>query len=153
MNQTFKKYIAKEDVKQEPSISYTLKQNSKAKYFKYTLMSLICSILLAMYLSKTLQDKLIKTVAYFKNQSLGINGIIPYKLGNYMQSNLSYLKVVGSYAQVCISKEKRVKLDVYSQKEIFIGYEDKNQYWVYNPCTRKVYITQNLFVNEQHLYH
>ncbi len=32
-------------------------------------------------------------------------------------------------------------------------YEGKNQYRVYNPRTRKVHITRDIFVDEQHLYH
>lgn len=107
-------YIAKEGVKWKLSTLYTLEQNGKAKRLNYTFMSLVYSILLAMHLLKILWDELIKTVIYFKNQSSGINGIIPYKLGNHMRPNPSYLKVVGSYAWVYIPKEKRVKLDVYS---------------------------------------
>ena len=116
-------------------------------------MSLVCSILLAMHLPKTLWDELIKTITYFKNCSSGINGIIPYKLGNHIQPNLSQLKVVESCALIHIPKEKRIKLDVRSWQRIFIGYEGKNQYWVYNPRTGKVHITPDLFVDEQHLYH
>ena len=61
--------------------------------------------------------------------------------------------MVGSRAWVHIPKEKRVKLDVRSWQGIFIGYEGKNQYRVYNPRTEKVHITRDLFVDEQHLYH
>lgn len=106
-----------------------------------------------MHLSKTLWNELIKTVAYLKNQSSGINGIIPYKLDNHICPNLSHLKVVGFQAYIHISKEKRVKFDVYSWQKIFIDYEGKNQYRVYNPRTKKIYITQDLFVDKQHFYH
>lgn len=50
-------------------------------------------------------------------------------------------------------KKKRVKLDRRSWQGIFIGYEDKNQYRVYNPRTGKVYITRDIFLDKQHLYH
>ena len=59
-------------------------------------MSSVRFILAAMHLPKTLWDKLIKTAAYLKNRSPGINGIIPYELGNYIRPDLSHLKVVGS---------------------------------------------------------
>ena len=95
-NQAFEEYIAKEGVKWEPSALYTPEQNGKTERLNYTLMSLVCLVLSAMHLSKTLWDELIKTVAYCKNQSPGINGITLYELGNHISPNLSYLKVVGS---------------------------------------------------------
>lgn len=83
--------------------SKTEKQNVKAKRFNYTLMFLVCSILVAMHLPKILWNELIKTIAYLKNQSPGINGIIPYKLDNHVCPNFSHLKVVDSQAWVHIS--------------------------------------------------
>ena len=79
-----------------------------------------------MHLPKTLLDELIKTVAYLKNWTLGINGITPYELSNHVRPNFSQLQVVCSRAWVHIPKEKKVKLDVRSWQEIFIGYEKKN---------------------------
>ena len=152
-NHAFEEYTSKEDVKWEPSAPYTPEQNGKAERLNYSLMSSVRSILSAMHLPKTLWDELIKTVAYLKNQSPGINGITPYELSNHIRPNLSHLKVVGSRAWVHIPKKKRVKLDVRSWQGIFIGYKGKNQYRVYNPRTGKVHISRDLFVDEQHLYH
>ena len=152
-NQAFEEYTAKEGIKWEPSAPYTPEQNGKAERLNYTLMSPVRSILSAMHLPKTLWDELIKTVAYLKNRSPGINGITPYELGNHIRPDLSHLKVVGSRAWVHIPKEKRVKLDIRSWQGIFIGYEGKNQYRIYNPRTGKVHITRDIFVDEQHLYH
>lgn len=52
-NQVFEEYITKEDVvKKKPNMLYILKQNKKAKYLNYSLMSLIFSILIAIHLLK-----------------------------------------------------------------------------------------------------
>ena len=61
--------------------------------------------------------------------------------------------MVGSRVWVHISKEKRSKLDFCLWQVIFIGYESKNQYWVYNPRIKKIHIAQELFKKEQHRYH
>ncbi len=61
--------------------------------------------------------------------------------------------MVGSQAWVHIAKENSVKLDVRSWQEIFIGYEGKNQYRVYNSRTGKFHITRDIVVDEQHLYY
>ena len=113
-NQAFEEYTSKEGVKCKPSALYTPDQNGKAERHNYTLMSLICSILFIKHLPKILWIELITTVLYIKNQSLRINDIIPYEIGNYTHPNLSHLKVLGSRAWVYILKDKRVKLGVYS---------------------------------------
>ena len=96
---------------------------------------------------------MIKIVTYLKNKSSGINAITPYELGNFVCPNLSHVKMVGFRVWINIPKEKKVKPDVFSSQMIFIGYESKNQYRVYNPLTRKVYFTRDCFVDEQHLYY
>ena len=66
-NQVFEEYAAKENIKWESSALYTSMPNKKAKHLNYILMSLVHSILIAMYQSKIMWDKLTKTVIYFKN--------------------------------------------------------------------------------------
>ena len=95
-NKAFEEYTSKEGVKWEPSAPYTPEQNGKAERLNYTLISSVRSILADMHLPKTLWDELIKTVAYLKNRSPGINGITPYELGNHVRPDLSHLKVVSS---------------------------------------------------------
>ncbi len=60
-NKTFEKFTIKEDVKEEPSITYTQEQNKKAKRLNYILMSSVRSILAAIHLPITLWDELIQT--------------------------------------------------------------------------------------------
>ena len=86
-------------------------------------------ILAAMHLHKMLWDELIKTAAYLENWSVEIIAIIPYELENRICLNISHLKVVSSYVWMHIlKKKKRVKLDICFCQEIFIEYEDTNQY-------------------------
>lgn len=66
---------------------------------------------------------------------------------------MSYLKVVRSWVWVHIPEEKRLKLNIYSWQKIIIGYENKNQYRVYNPHIGKVHLTWDLFVDKQYLYY
>ncbi len=46
-----------------------------------------------------------------------------------------------------------VKLDIRYWQGIFIGYQGNNQYWAYNLRTGKVDITEDIFVDKQHLYY
>ena len=86
-----------------------------------------------MKLSKSFWLGILKTVAYLKNPSPGINGIILFEHFKGEKPNLRHLKIVGSYAWVHIPKEKKRKLDEKSWQGIFVGYEAKNQHRIYNP--------------------
>ena len=132
-NKFFKTCCEKNGVQWKPSAPYSLEQNGKAKRLNYTLMSLVCSIFLTMKLSKSLWLETLITVAYFKNRSPSIDGITPFEHFKGEKPNLRHLKIVGSCVWVHIPKEKRRKLDERSWQEIFVGYEGKNQYQIYNP--------------------
>lgn len=44
-----------------------------------------------------------------------------------------------------------MKRNIRFWQRIFIEYESKDQYWVYNPSTGKVDITRHIFIDKQHL--
>lgn len=94
----FKEYTAKGNIEWKRSTSYIPQQIDKAKRFNYTLISLGCLFLLGIYLLKTLQDELIKTVTYIKNYTPDINTITSCKPNNPIFLNHSYIKFVGSQA-------------------------------------------------------
>ena len=93
-----------------------------------------------------------KTVTYFKNYNLGIDGITPYEHLKGKKPKLRHLKIVSSYAWVNIPKKKRKKLDKRIWQWIFVGYKGKNQYRIYNPSTRKIYLAQDMKIDEYNLY-
>ncbi len=152
-NHVLEKYTAKEEVKWESWGPYTPKQNGKAKCFNYIMISLVQSNLAAIHLFRILSNEQIKTVVYLKNWSSAIKNITFYKLGNYTRPDFSYLKVIGFRGWVQIPNGKRVKLDIFFNQRIIIGYEYTNQYSVYNLRNEKIHITRDLFMDEQHLYH
>ena len=69
------------------------------------------SIFSIMKLPKSLWLEILKTVAYLKNRSPGIDGITPFEHLKGEKPKLRHLKIVGSRAWVHIPKEKRRKLD------------------------------------------
>ena len=102
---------------------------------------------------KSLWLAILKTFASLKNRSLGIDGITPFEHLKGEKPNQRHLKIVGSSAWVHIAKEKRRKLDERSWQEIFVGYEGKNQYRIYNPRTGKVHGARDVKINEYNLYY
>ncbi len=151
-NELFKTWCEENGVQWEPSAPYSPEQNGKAERLNYTLMSSVRSILSTMKLPKSLWLEILKTVAYLKNRSPGIDGITPFEHLKGEKPNLRHLKIVGSRAWVHIPKEKRRKLDERSWQGIFVGYEGKNQYRIYNPRTGKVHVARDVKIDEYNLY-
>ena len=63
--------------------------------------------------------------------------------------SLSHLRVFGCVAYVHVPKEKRTKLDIKSEKCIFIGYKDGLKgYKLWNPVTWKVVYSRDVVFRE-----
>ncbi len=126
-NELFKTWCEEKGVQWKPSAPYSPEQNKKAERLNYTLMSSVRSILSTMKLTKSLWLEILKTVAYLKIWSPGIDGITPFEYLKGEKPNLRHLKIVVSRTWLHIPKEKRRKLDEKSWQGIFVGYEGKNQ--------------------------
>jgi hypothetical protein len=66
-----------------------------------------------------------------------------------VKPSVAHLKVFGSvvYAH---SNKKHTKLDYYSKKLIFIGYDEKSKaYNLYDPLTKRAYVSCDVQVNEE----
>ena len=96
--------------------------------------------------------EILKTVVYFKNCSPSIDGITSFEHLKGEKPNLRYLKIVGSCTWVHIPKEKRWKLDEKSWQRIFVRYKGKNQYRIHNHWIGKVYVAQDVRIDEYNFY-
>ena len=65
--------------------------------------------------------------------------------------NFSHICVLGARAWVHIPK-KRKKLDKCSWQGIHVGYEDTNQYRIYNPCTEKIHVIRDVTIDKKNLF-
>ncbi len=64
------------------------------------------------------------------------------------KSNLSHLRIIESTTWIHISKKKIKKLDDRFWKNIFVNYEDENQYRICESRTDKVNIVRNVKIDE-----
>ncbi len=150
-NQSFKKWCEENIVQWEPCVPYCPEQNGKAERLNYTLMSSVRTIFSTMKLPKSLLFKILKTVAYLKNRSQCSDGINPFEKLRGNKPNLRHLGIVDSRAWVHIPKKKRRKLDEQSWQGIFVGYEEKNQYRIYNPRIGMVHAYRDVKIDEKNL--
>ena len=87
--------------------------------------------------------KVINIACHILNQTL-IRSILknpPYKLYKGKKSNISYFKVFGYYYFILINnKDKLKKIDVKSDKIIFLGYSSSSK--AYKVFNRKILIVE-----------
>ena len=93
-----------------------------------------------------------KTAAYLKNRSPGVDEITPYERVNGVKPFLGHLQIIGARTWVHIPKEKQKKLDDRSWQGVLVGYERNNQYRVYDPLTEKVHICRDIAIDENSTY-
>ena len=122
----FQTFLKSEGIQWDPRSPYTPEQNGKAERQNYTLMVTVRSILKAKRLPKSLWGEVLKTTAYLKNRSPGVDDATPYERINGIKPFLGHLRVIGARAWVHIPKEKRKKLDDRSWQGVLVGYEGNN---------------------------
>ena len=110
-NLEFDKALKELSIQWEPTAAYTLNQNGKAERLNYTLMSIICFILVTKKLLKSLWEELIQTAAFLHNRSLWADKSSTFKIVNNSLSDFSHLKVVELRTWVYISKKKCKKMN------------------------------------------
>ena len=95
----------------------------------------------AMRLSKSLWRKILKTVAYLKNRSPNQKEVTLYERANEGKPNLKHLRNVGSRAWVHEPEKLRKKLNDRDWQGIFVVYEGRNLYKIYQPLIGKIHKT------------
>jgi hypothetical protein len=124
-------------------------QNYETERLSRKLMYKVRSMLNERKISKSMWDEIIKTIAYFFNQSLYYkHDKISYEMIKSKKSDLSHLRIIESTTWVHISKKKIKKLDDRFWKCIHVNYEDENQYRIYDSRTDKIHIVRDVKFDE-----
>jgi len=93
----------------------------------------------------------VDTACYLVNRSLSLalDDKTPQEVWTSKKPSLSHLRVFGCDAYVHVPKEKQTKLDIKSEKCIFIGYKDGLKgFKLWNPVTWKVVYNRDVVFRE-----
>lgn len=113
----------------------------------YTLMSAVRLVRKEFQLPKGLWDEIVKAVAYVKNRTISwsANGITPYKGVNKSVPSVAHLLILGCRCYVYVfDTTMRQTMHDRRWKGIMVGYGGVNQRRVYNPKTRKIYVSASI---------
>ncbi len=150
IDQKFQNYLAAENINWDSRASYVSEQNGEVERLNRTLMYKIRSMLNQIKISRNMWNEIIKTIAYLFNRSshYQLNDKISYEMIKKTKSNLSHLRIIESTTWVHILKKKIKKLNDRSWQSILVGYENDNQYRIYDSRTGKVHIVRDVKIDE-----
>lgn len=77
-----------------------------------------------------------------------IKGKISYEVWNKEKPDLSHLQIISTKAYVHIPKDLYKKLDFNSKTGIFVGYDDRNQYRIWDPAKQDVIVSHDVEFDE-----
>jgi hypothetical protein len=144
----FSNYLIEQRINWNSRVSYVFKQNDDTECLNRTLMYKVRSMLNKKKISKEMWNEIIKTIVYLFNRSLHYQHKISYEMIKIKKFDLFHLRIIDSIAWVHILKEKIKKLNDRFWKNILVSYESENQYRIYNFCTDKVYIVEDVKIDE-----
>jgi transposase InsO family protein len=147
----FQQYTKELGIQWEWSAPYAHGQNGVAERVNRTIAARTRSILKDAGLSEAFWVEAMKTALYLLNRSpTGVLQTTPYEALVGAKPDLSDLHVFGCDAYVYDEERLSKKLSDRSWKGIFLGYEGKHQYRIYNPQDNQVYIRRDVRFNELH---
>jgi len=151
VNSNMQNYLDAKGIRLEATSPYCPEQNGKSERDNRTIVESARTMMQAKKLPLNLWAKATSTAVYILNRTcLGRkDNKTPYETWHGKKADLSHLRIFGSEAYVYIEKQFRKKFDPKVKKTLFVGYQnDSRNYRVYDPTTRKISVSKNVYFNE-----
>ena len=142
----FAQYLKERGIKHEVSAPYSPEQNGVSERVNRTIVERTKAILADSNLPKQLWMEIASTVVYLKNRSptSAVKDMTPYEAWHKEKPDLSHLQIIGTKAYVHVPKDLRKKLDFNAKTGIFVGYDGRNQYRIWDPAKQDVIVFRDV---------
>ena len=147
----FENFCKQRGIIHELTVARTPQHNGVAERMNRTLLESARSMLFHAKIPLRFWADAVNTAAYLRNRcpTSVLKGHTPHEIWFGKKPIISHLKVFGCNGYVHIPKENRKKLDMKSQRCIFLGYADNCYgYRMYNPITKKITVSRDVKFNE-----
>ncbi|KAJ0586507.1 putative RNA-directed DNA polymerase [Helianthus annuus] len=151
-SKVFQEYLGTNGIYHQLTNSYTPQQNGVAKRKNRTLMELSRSMLNMKKLPNSYWAEAVACTTYILNQTITKTrpNVTPYEAWNGRKPSVGHFKVFGCLAYVHVLKQHRSKLDIKTEKNVFVGYNTNTKgYKLYNPLTNKITISRDVIFDER----
>lgn len=147
----FSNFYKAQGIKRQLTTTYTPQQNGVIERKNRTIMNMVRCILEEKRLPKMFWLEAAKWPCHVLNRSLAstIKDKTPEECWSGFKPSVEHFKVFGCVGNVHVPEARRFKLDTRSQKQVFIGYNEKSKgYKMINPLTMKVTISRDVIFEE-----
>lgn len=147
----FETYLKEAGIVHQKSNPYTAEQNGLAERTIRTVVERARCLLFDANLDKRFWAEATSTAVYLKNRSVasGLNNKTPFELWTNTKPDLSHVRIFGSQVMVHVPKEKRLKWDTKSRKNILVGFpENVKGYRIYDPIKKCISTSRDVYIHE-----
>src|SRR5215471_1167307 len=146
----FTQYLKERGIKHEVSAPYSPEQNGVSERVNRTIVERTKAILADSNLPKRLWMEIASTVVYLKNRSptSAVKDMTPYEAWHKEKPDLSHLQIISTKAYVHVPKDLRKKLDFNAKTGVFVGYDGRNQYRIWDPAKQDVIVFRDVEFDE-----
>ena len=152
LSKAMQDFLKSRGIQHQRTVPHSPQQNGVSERLNRTLLEMARAMMADSELPKYLWAEAISAACYIKNRlptsSLKDNRT-PYECWYGRAPNVGHLRIFGCTAYVHINDQERQKLDMKSEKMIFVGYQFGTKgYRVYDPKKQKVFVRRNVIFDE-----
>uniref|UniRef100_A0A8D8G2M5 Copia protein n=2 Tax=Culex pipiens TaxID=7175 RepID=A0A8D8G2M5_CULPI len=143
-----RRFCKQRGIRLEFTVPYTPEQNGVSERLNRTVIEKVRAMMEAKSVPKFLWGEAVITTVYLLNRSPSVavaGDVTPFEAWSSRKPDVSHLRVFGSECYIHVPKQLRKKLDVKSEKVLFVGYAS-NGYRVWNG--EKVIVARDAIFNE-----
>uniref|UniRef100_A0A251S6V1 Putative zinc finger, CCHC-type, Ribonuclease H-like domain, GAG-pre-integrase domain protein n=1 Tax=Helianthus annuus TaxID=4232 RepID=A0A251S6V1_HELAN len=147
----FQNFLKENGIHHQLTTSYTPQQNGVAERKNRTLMELSRSMMKMKELPNMYWAEAVSCATYLLNRTItkSVPELTPQEVWSGRKPNVDHLRIFGCIAYVHIPKQNRTKLDVKTERVIFVGYSEHSKaYKLYNPVTNRTIIRRDVIFSE-----
>ena len=153
-SKAFFDYCSLKGVTRELTPPYTPQRNGIAKRKNRSLLDITRCLLLEKALPGHLWAEAVKAAGDILNlrSTKRHPGKTPHELFFGKKPSIAHLRIFGSPVFTCITKPGKSKLDPRSEKCILLSFDENvKAYRCYRPSTKKVFVSRDVFIDEENL--
>ena len=146
-------FLKSRGIQHQRTVPDSPQQNGVSERLNRTLLEMARAMMADSELPKCLWAEAISAACYVKNRlptSCLKDNQTPYECWYGRAPNVEHLRIFGCTAYVHVNDQARQKLDMKSEKMIFVGYQFGTKgYRVYDPKKQKIFVRRNVIFDER----
>ncbi|KAG8491216.1 hypothetical protein CXB51_014346 [Gossypium anomalum] len=152
LSERFKRLCEQAGIQHQLTTVYTPQQNGVCERKNRTVMDIARCLLFQSKLPNSFWAEAVNSSVYLLNKlpTHAVKDKTPFEAWHGLKPTVSHLKIFGCVFYVLVPAERRTKLKKRSVPCIFVGYSsDKKGYRVYDPSTRKIFVSRDIRFDEE----